>query len=174
MKTTRTVLAAAALAACSLAYAQQQSYVGIGAGESSTDINGGSSRDTSYKLFAGYDFNRNWAVEGAYADLGKPGYPQGDARETAWYVAGKGALPISQQFDLFAKLGATRNKRDLGGDNSRTDLLAGIGAEYKFNKQVGLRLEYEDFGKFGDNGNGIGSSRANMWTLGLDYKFPRF
>lgn len=164
--------AVATLAVSSLAFAQT-GYVGIGAGESSTDVNSGTSRDTSYKLYAGYDFNKNWGIEGAWSDLGKPSFPQGDARETAWSLAGKGMLPINDRFGLFAKLGATRNKRDLGGDNSRTDLLAGVGAEYNFNRQVGLRLEYEDLGKFGD-GDAIGRTRANMWTLGVDYKFSKF
>jgi OOP family OmpA-OmpF porin len=165
-------VAVAAMMLSSLAFAQQ-GYVGIGAGESSTDVGSGHSRDTAYKAYVGYDFNRNWGMEAAYVDLGKPNYPLGDARETAWYLAGKGTLPISNQFDLFAKLGATRNKRDLFGDSSRTDLLAGVGAEYNFNKQVGLRLEYEDFGKFGDDGI-IGRSRANMWSLSVDYKFSKF
>ncbi|MDD5248909.1 MAG: outer membrane beta-barrel protein [Rhodocyclaceae bacterium] len=167
MSKTKTGIAVMALVLSSLACAQQ-GYVGIGAGESDTNV-GGDARKTAYKLFAGYDFNRNWAIEGAWADLGKPQWPQGESRETAWYLAGKGTVPISSQFDLFAKLGASWNKVALN-DTKKTDLLAGVGAEYLFNKQLGLRLEYEDFGKFGDDN--IGRHRANMWTLGLDYKMP--
>jgi len=162
-------LAIAALAiSSSMAYAQQ-GYIGLGAGESSTEVSGGGDkRDTAYKLFAGYDFQKNWGVEGGYADLGKPRYPQGEGKESAWFLAGRGILPVSNQFNVFGKLGATRNKLDLNGDKSRTDLLAGVGAEYNFNKQVGLRLEYEDFGKFGDDSTG--KPRANMWSLGLTFK----
>jgi OOP family OmpA-OmpF porin len=164
-------LAIAALAVSAAACAQQQGYVGIGVGESDTNVSG-DSRKTAYKLFAGYDFNKVWGIEGGWADLGKPQYAAGEGRETAWFLAGKGTLPINDKFNVFAKLGATRNKLDLGGNNSRTDLLAGIGGEYTFNKQVGLRLEYEDFGKFGDDNNG--KPRANMWTLGVTFKSLAF
>jgi OOP family OmpA-OmpF porin len=182
-----------ALTFSSLAFAQ--GYVGVSAGESSSRFGAGNlspglgvitqssdQRDTGYKVFAGYDFAPNWGAEGGYADFGRPSYsfvtPGGvpgnaEAKETAWYLAGKGLLPISPQFDLFAKLGASRNKLQLAGDSSKTDLLAGIGAEYKFNKQVGLRLEYEDFGKFGSDSS-QGQTRVNMWSLGLAYRFPKF
>lgn len=170
MSKAKNCIAVAALLISSLACAQQ-GYVGVGAGESDTNVSG-DSRKTAYKLFAGYDFDRNWAIEGGWADLGKPQWPQGESRETAWFLAGKGTLPISDQFDLFAKLGASWNKVAFN-DTRKSDLLAGVGAEYKFNRQVGLRLEYEDFGKFGDDS--IGRNRANMWTIGLDFKFsPKF
>lgn len=172
MSRAKVAVAVAALAVSAFASAQQQGYVGLSAGESWTDTNGGDKRDTAYKLYAGYDFHRNWGVEGGWADLGKPNYPQGEGRETAWFIAGRGILPINEQFNAFAKLGATRNKLDLGGDKTRTDLLAGVGAEYNFNKQVGLRLEYEDFGKFGDDS--FGKHRANLWTLGVTFKSLNF
>lgn len=171
LKAKTSAVAVATFLLSSLA-AAQQSYVGIGAGQSDTDGTS-DSRDTAYKLFAGYDFNRNWAVEGGWADLGKPTWQtRGERRETSWFLAGKGALPINDRFDLFAKLGAAWNKVDIN-DTRKSDLFAGVGAEYKFNKQVGLRLEYEDFGKFGDDN--VGRHRANMWTIGVDFKLnPKF
>ncbi len=166
----KTGIAVAALLVSSLACAQQ-SFVGVSAGQSDTNV-GGDSRKTAAKLFAGYDFTRNWAIEGGYADLGKPQWPQGESRETAWYLAGKGTMPINNQFDLFAKLGASWNKVALN-DTRKSDLYAGVGGEYLFSKQVGLRLEYEDFGKFGDDN--VGRHRASAWTLGLDFKLsPKF
>lgn len=165
---TKTALAVAALAlSSSLAFAQQgwqQGYIGLSAGRSDTNVSG-DNKDNAFKAYVGYDFNKTWGIEGGYADLGSPQYTAGRGDETAWFLAGKGTLPINNQFGLFAKLGATRNKLSLNGDNSRTDLLAGVGAEYSFNKRVGLRLEYEDFGKFGDDANG--KPRATMWSLGL-------
>src|ERR1035437_4209322 len=60
---------------------------------------------SAYKLFGGYDFNKNWAVEGGYTDLGKPQYnyavyagPQAGntgqtiVKESAWSIAAKGAF----------------------------------------------------------------------------------
>jgi OOP family OmpA-OmpF porin len=186
-------IAVAALAFSSLTFAQ--GYVGLSAGDSSSRFSAGSTspgvgtitqtgdqRKTGYKLFAGYDFTPNWGTEAGYADFGKPDYSFNDAngvpgsaeaKETAWYLAGKGMLPVNPQFDLFAKLGASRNKLQLASDSSKTDLLAGVGAEYKFNKQAGLRLEYEDFGKFGSDSSS-GQTKVNMWSLGLDYRFSKF
>lgn len=68
---------------------------------------------TAYKLFAGYNFNNSFAIEGGYADLGKPAVKstgptwslQMTQKESAWFVAGKGTLPINEQFNLFSKLG---------------------------------------------------------------------
>lgn len=212
-RTCRTVFAIAAITVSSLACAQ--GYIGVGAGRSSTRFDSGDfslnsaavsesqdDRDTAYKIFAGYDFTRNWAVEGGYAHLGKPTFNysgtgvlagtsgQAEAKETAWFLAGKGTWPINDQFNVFGKLGASWNKLEttassnsallntLGGlprtdSHNKTDVYAGIGAEYLFNKQVGLRLEYEDFGKFGDSGS-TGRTRANMWTLGVNFRSWKF
>lgn len=192
----RAALAAAALAVSSLACAE--AYLGGSVGQSMTKFDSSDSTlagavtshektKTAYKLFAGYSFNPSFAIEAGYADLGKPSskfvlptetIPQ-TQKESAWFVAGKGTLPINEQFNLFGKLGITQNKvsaswSDSGGggsaSNSRSGVLYGIGAEYNATKQVGIRLEYEDFGKFG-NSTGTGRTNTSMWSTGLSYKF---
>jgi OOP family OmpA-OmpF porin len=155
--------------------------------------------DSAYKLFVGYDLNKAWAIEGGYVDFGKAKYMyagtgalagltgQADIKNSAWFIAGKGTIAINEQFGLFGKLGISSNKSKLSGttnnaavnaaagfpmtaSKTRTDLVYGVGAEYSVTKQVALRFEFEDFGKFG-NDNDTGRTKASMWSLGLGYKF---
>lgn len=155
--------------------------------------------DTAWKAFVGYNFTRNWAVELGYADLGEPEYKysgtgalagfNGRARveNSAWFLAGKGTLPIANNFAAFGKVGLSRNKSEatastnsaaldalLGtpssASKSKTRVLWGLGAEYAFNRNIGLRLEYEDFGKFGAS-NTTGETKTRLWSVGLTYAF---
>lgn len=82
--------------------------------------------DTGWKLFGGYEFTKNWAVEGAYVDLGEvtsnttvSAGPAGwtpqdfvDAAATVhpysvdgFAISGKGTYPFGNGFTAFAKLG---------------------------------------------------------------------
>jgi len=192
----------ATLAASSVASAQW--YAGGSVGRSSASFNSpdyslgnagvSESQDktkTAYKIFGGYDFTRNWALEGGYTSLGKPQYnysgiANGNAtlENSSWSLAGKGTLPLNDQFNLFGKLGLTYNRSELTSttDNpgvlafpastskGRSDILMGLGGEYMLNKKLGLRVEYENFGKFGDQ-NATGRTKENMWSVGLAYKY---
>ena len=71
-------------------------------------------RDTGYKLFGGYQLNRNFAVEGGYFDLGKFGYtanttPAGtlsvDMRVKGLNLDLVGSLPLSERFSAFGRVG---------------------------------------------------------------------
>ena len=74
-----------------------------------------SNNDTGYKVFGGYRFNRNFALEGSYFDLGKFGYT---ARSTpANTLTGQMQLrgvgldavliaPLTERFSVFGKVGA--------------------------------------------------------------------
>ena len=208
----KTLLVAAALAFSSVASAQF--YVGGNLGQSKTKFDSSDfytdpddaseilsfdKTKTAWKLFGGYNFNQYFAVEGGYADMGKPstkatwdgGSGKSTTKQTSWFVVGKGTLPINEQFNVFAKLGVTMNRSKFsinandGGDTgsysdskTRTGALYGVGAEYNINKQVGIRLEYEDFGKFGnkfsdddDSNFGTGRTKTSMWSVGVAYKF---
>lgn len=152
--------------------------------------------DSAYKLFAGYRFSPTWAMEAGYADLGTPsvsfsnafGSARASVDNSSWFIAGKGTFPVTATIGLFGKLGLTRNKSKLNyttnfpGDtpgsatDTRSGLLWGIGAEYAFNRNLGLRFEYEDFGKFGKafddaSNSGTGRTKVNLWTVGLTYSF---
>ena len=189
--------------------ASAQWYAAVGVGSSSiTGMNGsgavtattngtisGFSNETTWKLYGGYQFTPNWGLEAQYTDLGKrsgtltlSGAVVGTAGLSAsaseWGLAGTGTIPLSNNFYLMGKLGASRNRTDnvtatigavslAGNAQNKTGLLAGLGIGYNINKNLGIRLEYEDFGKFSSNGgiNGTSSIRADNWAISLKYAF---
>lgn len=155
------ILVAATLAVAFVALpASAQLYAGAGVGSAKND-----GREDSWKLYAGYQFNPTWGVEAAYTDLGK--YRGADVE--SWSVAGTGTMPLNERWALIGKLGASANRPDAAGTSDHTDVLVGLGVGYSFTRNVGMRLEYEDFGKLTDAGGG--DSRGRNVTLSLKYSF---
>ena len=67
-----------------------------------------------HKIFGGYQFNKNLAVEGGYFDLGKFGYTlytspagtlSGDIKLKGYNLDVVGLLPVTEKFSLLARLG---------------------------------------------------------------------
>ena len=129
---------------------------------------------TGWRIAGGYHFTPNWGAELGYTQSGS-----GDAfglsyKAESTQIAVTGTYPINEQFDLFAKLGYAANK--LKGDAitgctncSKNDLMYGIGGQYNFNKQVGIRLQYESLGKFTDSGSN--DTSATNISLGVVFNF---
>jgi OOP family OmpA-OmpF porin len=159
-------------------------------------VQGNSSSDTSYKIYGGYQFTPNWGVEAQYVNLGKYNYSitsnvagvsgSGSYKPESWGLAGTGTLPLSNNFYLMGKLGVAFNKvRDGGfcvsgpggsacgnvGNGNKTDLLAGLGVGYNFNKNIGVRVEYENFGKMSKGDSGSGNIKGDNWAVSLKYSF---
>jgi OOP family OmpA-OmpF porin len=155
------LMAAAFSAALVAGPASAQMYLGTGVGASKTD-----SSKTSWKLYGGFQFNPTWGVELGYTDLGR--YRGSDIQ--SWSLAGTGTLPLGAGWSLFGKLGATSNRPDFAGASNHSDLLAGVGVGYSMTKSLGLRLEYEDFGKLSNIGTGNNSRGSNL-GLSLKYGF---
>ena len=197
----RMILAVAIGAAFAAAPASAQWYVGGGVGTAKGTGSGSTgaaqysssgSRQTSWKIYGGYQFTTNWGVELQYTDLGRTNYTltsgpasaTGSASANQWGISGTGTLPINDQFYLMGKLGVSGNRVSLGsasvtnagvtttisGNGSKADLLAGIGAGYNFNKSLGLRVEYENFGKMATITNG-GSIKGDNFSVSLRYAF---
>jgi len=65
-------------------------------------------------------------------------------------------VPLTPQFNLLAKVGMAMNKAEaksnLGAfaSTSRTSLYYALGAQINVSPQVGVRLQYENFGNFED------------------------
>jgi OmpA-OmpF porin, OOP family len=155
------LMAAAISAALVAGSASAQTYLGAGVGASKTD-----SSETSWKLYGGFQFNPTWGLELGYTDLG---HYRGSNIES-WSLAGTGTLPLGAGWSLIGKLGAAANRPRFGGGSNHTDLLAGVGVGYSMTKNLGLRLEYEDFGKLSNVNNGNNSRGTNL-GLSLTYAF---
>lgn len=156
------LLTAAALSAALIAGpASAEAYLGGGIGASKTDT-----RETSWKVYGGYQFSPIWGAELGYTDLRR----YRGANIEAWSLAGTGTLALGQNWSLLGKVGAVSNRAHFSGASNRTDLLLGVGVGYAMSKNLGVRLEYEDYGKLSDNGNG-NNSRGNNLGLSLKYAF---
>jgi OOP family OmpA-OmpF porin len=170
----------------------QSAYVGAGVTASeykfdvpnATSSGNRSGTQAAGKVFAGYDFDKTWAVEGGYMDFGSRDYSYTNTRNgqggnintdsSAFYVAGKATMPINQQVSVFGKLGVIENRdkvrssgdaAGLRGENN-TNLYASVGAQYAINQQVSLTAEVEHTGK----SNGYGRD-SNAVSLGARYNF---
>jgi len=148
-----------------------------------------SSNDTGWKVFGGYRFNENFAVEGGYTDFGTfsglsvisapaPGFATGRWRAYSPINASVvGLWPIWQQLSVFGKLGLAYTHVDGEVDgptpfklsSSRAQPLLGLGLNYDFAK-FGVRAEFERFNNVGD-GTITGQSNIYLWSLGAQYHF---
>lgn len=143
--------------------------------------------DNAWKLFAGYQFTPNWALEGAYVDLGSFSDRAGDlltikTQADALSLAIVGVAPYSDQFAAFAKAGAFRWDLDVRQDsvlfpqNSTAmnddgiSLQLGIGAKLDFTPNLGMRAEWEWYQDVGDR-DVTGKQDVNMLSLGLFASF---
>lgn len=71
-------------------------------------------KDTGYKLFGGYQFNRNIALEGGYYDLGKTSFSSttgagpfnNSTRRHGLNLDLVGTLPITERFSVLGRVGA--------------------------------------------------------------------
>lgn len=129
-------------------------YAGAGVGQTLVDERGYDDEDTAFSVFGGYQFNRYFAVEGAYNDFGKiePEALGRDLEADALSVTAVGILPFTDKFSAYAKAGFSRWNLDTElpavtgtRDDSGTDPTYGLGAEYRFNDAVSLRGEYSRF-----------------------------
>ncbi|MDC8757737.1 porin family protein [Janthinobacterium fluminis] len=184
------IASVAALSSISIAHAEG-AYVGAGVttGRYKFDVpnvsSGGdrSSYKVGGKLFAGYEFDKTWAVEGGFANFGSKSYSyvqngvngKIDAKTRGYYIAGKATMPINEQFGVFGKLGVARNRDSISGTgaasglsktDNKTGLYASVGAQYALNKNISLSAELEHFGKSASYGH-----KATALALGARYNF---
>jgi OOP family OmpA-OmpF porin len=148
-------------------------------------------RNSAFKLFGGYQFNKNFAVEAGYFNLGQFGYaattaPVGTLNGTIKLQGVNfdlvGLLPLSERFsvfgragmnyaqakDTFTSTGAVATPITPNPSQKALNYKAGVGLQYDFTRAVGMRVEAERYriddavGRKGD---------INMFSLGLVYRF---
>jgi OOP family OmpA-OmpF porin len=177
-----TVMAAPAV---SMAQARGETgwYAGITLGQSevkSVDCTGFTScdaKDTAFRILGGYQINRNFAAELGYHDLGKvkvsaPGVSF-DIKSNAWELVGVGAYPLANQFSVYGKLGFYRGETKVsgGGKDTNTDLTYGIGGQYDLSREVGIRAEWQRYGKIGGDSSTGGTSDVDVLSIGAIWRF---
>mgnify|MGYP000161404717 CR=1 FL=1 len=163
----------------------------FGTGLTATNINR-NNHDTAYKLFGGYQFNRNFAVEGGYFNLGTFGFSANTAQLGAFSGQVKiqgfnldlvGTLPLSERFSVFARAGAQAAKtgdtysgnRPVSSFNPspskrEVNYKAGVGLQYEFNPSFLIRAEAERY-RISDTAGKKGN--ADMVSVSLVFPFGR-
>lgn len=154
-------LAVAGLALGTTVSAQESTglYLGASLGEASVEIADADfdGSDTAFKVFGGYAFNDNFAVELAWFDGGNADEDYGagsiDVELTGLNASVIGRLPVGEKFALFGRLGFTSYDAEVSArvngetvafeDGSDEDLSYGVGGELTFGQQFGFRAEYE-------------------------------
>jgi OmpA-OmpF porin, OOP family len=147
--------------------------------------------DTAFKAFAGYRFNRHFALEGGYTDLGTfgitfhstGGQGQFNLKVNGFHVDAVGFLPLRDKWELFGKLGMMNSTTKtsfpasgalivLASPEKATEwnVKWGFGAEYRLTNQLGVRGEYEQIQAVGDK-NKTGEGDISMISVGLTYRF---
>lgn len=162
---------------------------GGAANERKKDFDGG------FRGYVGYQINRNWATEVSYVSLGdfEYAYEVGGVTQQDFYkVTGWGfslvpTVPFTSNFSLFGRLGGFFSQtritiRNPGSvptsvvpnfQTDNTSFLTGFGAQYFFNVDTGVRIEYENFGKVGNPTctTCTGRANANMGSISFIFKF---
>ncbi|OZY86510.1 hypothetical protein CBP51_05665 [Cellvibrio mixtus] len=147
-------------------------------------------RDNGFKVFAGYQLNDNFALEGGYFDLGQFGSraikDQVGALKTQTKTRGfnidlVGSLPMTEKLSAFARAGAhyseSKDRFQGSGDVIVTDAHRrdrdvnfkwGGGLQYDFTQRFGMRLEAERYAINDVMGN---NGAINLYSLGALYRF---
>jgi OOP family OmpA-OmpF porin len=178
----RKVITAVALTlGASIVHAQETGwYGGLDLGRShlsGIDVDSIKKDDTALGFDLGYRVNRNFALEGAYADLGKFPFSSaagdGDYRARALSLSAVALMPVWEKFSVYGKAGIAHTQAKLEGPSSASDsgngLLAGVGVMYDINRNVYAKAGWDHYANVGSDETGKGS--VNLYSVGLGYRF---
>lgn len=164
MKAELTIVLCAALGLSPLAAHAAETYAGVSAGEADQEVDmtilKSSDKTTAFKLYGGYRFTKHFGLEGGLVQHGKATLPLSGtimtSKPRSFYVAATGSIPLTEQFSLTGKVGASynRTKSNNFGFNSRslsnTSWMAGVGVALKFTPTITGVVDYERFDKLLD------------------------
>ncbi len=176
MKIKTQLLAACVAGVCAVSAAQAQVagtglYVGGSVGQSKWkggDFPGLDSSKVGGKLYAGYEFTPNLALELGYTEFGRFKYTGSSIKANGLWVDAVGKLPFTEKFSGLARVGVFNGQLKAGGADDRgTSWKAGVGAQYDLTPNVAIRGEYERY-RFDALG---GNPKADTFTVGVNYKF---
>lgn len=149
-------------------------------------------RGLGFKLFGGYQFNRYFALEGGYFDLGKFGFtattvPNGSLHDLSTFRGINadlvGILPITEKFSAFGRLGVNYAKTNDSFSSTGlvnvqnpnpsahdTNYKFGVGLQYAVTPSLGLRAEAERY-RVSDAVGGKGD--IDLLSVGMLYRFGK-
>ena len=165
------------------AYNNRATSSGFTVNSSSVD-----NKDTGGKVFGGYQFNPNLAVEGGYFDLGRHGYSgttsggaySGNTRSHGLNLDLVGTLPVTDRLSVLGRVGAIYVKtRDSSSSafappstanrsSNDTSMKYGVGLQYAITDALSLRGELERYHRINDP---IRRGNVDMASVGLVYRF---
>lgn len=155
------------------------------------------SRDTDYKIYAGYRIDRRFSLEAGYMDLGRvtasgtfssplPGGTFSDGiRAHGWNFDLVGSIPLSEDFSACLRLGVVRaeiKSNIIAYPNFGFAPVAisrkatsngrhyGVGVQYSLSGHWKLNGEWEKIDKVGDP-NSTGEGNISITSLGIAYLF---
>ncbi|MBC7995794.1 MAG: OmpA family protein [Rhizobacter sp.] len=163
----------------------------LGAGLSTTSMST-DERDTAYKLFGGYQFNRHLGLEAGYFNLGRFGFNSttspagtlnGEIKLQGVNLDLVGTWPLSQRWSALGRVGAQYasardsfsgtgavSVRDANPSKRELNYKVGVGMQYEVSPSFLVRAEAERFrlnDAVGNHGN------VNMFSVGLVFPFGR-
>ncbi len=146
------VLSLALLAAAAGAHAEG-AYVGgaLTAPDYRSSINGFGSGDggrgPGLKLYGGYQFTPNFAVEGGVFDFGRSDDAgNGDVRGRGLYADGVASYEFVPSWSVYGSAGLAHARfRTPAGSDSGPALKLGAGVQYDLTKSMALRVGYDRY-----------------------------
>lgn len=161
-------------------------YVGANVGQAKYHFSCGAGCDqdttpTSFRLLAGYRFNRIFSAELGYDDLGRARYGLPGASATlsaeVYDLSALAAWPLGNRFSLFGRLGLYHGTLKQSGSGTfgtgkgvRDDLTWGIGGQFEMTPALGLRGEWQRFSKMG-GGDFVQEADVDSLSLGIVWRF---
>lgn len=148
---TQVIVGSTLLAGGFAAHAQTQGlYLGgsLGVPNYSSSVNGigGDGSGTAYKLYGGYQFTPNYAIEGGAFGLGETTDATGSAKTHGLYVDGVGMLEFAPKWSLIGSLGLAHGQfSSTAGDDTSVGLKLGAGVQYAIAPKAAVRLQYDQY-----------------------------
>ncbi len=151
--------------------------------------------DTGYKLQLGYQFSKNFALEGGYTELGDAKYEFSYSdgvdslsgnfsyKTKGWNLDAVLILPVHAGISLLGKIGVIRAETtfetggavfedaDIDEKTTTTSPLFGVGIAWNFYQNFSARAEFERYFNLGDKDE-IGTElEVDLFSIGLAYQF---
>lgn len=124
-------------------------------------------KDTAWKLFGGYKLNNKLSAEGSYVTLGDL-HQNGENSDISVVAAhAVASMPITEQFEVFGKLGVMRwNSDNTDGSENGFGVAYGAGAKMHLSETTNLRAEWETFP--GIETSSSKDTDLNMLSVGVE------